>query len=125
MSKIKINIWDRTFELAVTYECYPGEEVLESQKTAFDLFIDADDEIAESLAAAKKYVRKTNGGNLEDEKIENIFKYVMPKNIFVPHSKIRQTVAIMCNYKFDMEHGIAVIFEKGKFKKIDSQDAVL
>ena len=43
--------------------------------------------IEESLAAVKTYVRKTNGGNLEDEKIENIFKYVMPKSILYRTAK--------------------------------------
>ena len=125
MSKIKIDIWDREFDIAVVYECYQGEEILESQKNAFDMFADAANEIAKSLPAIIQYVRKTHNGNLEDEAIDNIFKYVMPKNIFVPHSDKHHTVAIMCNYKFDAEHGIAVVFEKGKFKKVTSQDTVL
>ena len=91
MSKCKITIWDRAFDLSVVYECYAGEEVLESQKEAF----------------------------------ENIFKYVMPKSIFVPHTKKHRIAAIMCNYKFDMEHGIAVVFENGKLKKVGTQDIVL
>lgn len=50
---------------------------------------------------------------------------VMPESIFVPHSKKHRTVAIMCNYKFDMEHGLAVVFENGLFKKVGPQDIVL
>ena len=125
MSKCKINIWDRTFDLNVVYECYPGEEVLESQKEAFAMFEDNTEEITDSLAAVIKYVQKNDGGQLADIAIENIFKYVMPKSIFVPHTKKNRTVAIMCNYKFDMEHGIAVVFENGKFRKVGTQDVVL
>ena len=121
----KITIWDRAFELSVVYECYAGEEVLESQREAFALLEDNAAEVAESLKAVKKYVRKTGAGQLADDAIENIFKYVMPKSIFVPHSKKHRIAAIMCNYKFDMEHGIAVVFENGKFKKIGAQDIVL
>lgn len=87
MSKSKITIWDRAFELSVVYECYAGEEVLESQREAFALLEDNAAEVAESLKAVKKYVRKTGAGQLADDAIENIFKYVMPKSIFVPHSK--------------------------------------
>lgn len=125
MSKCKITIWGRAFDLAVVYECYSGEEVLESQKEAFAMLKDNAKEIAESLEAVKKYVRKTYADQLADNSIENIFKYVMPKSIFVPHTKKQRIAAIMCNYKFDMEHGIAVVFENGKFKKVGSQDIVL
>lgn len=124
MSKCKITIWDRAFDLFVVYECYSGEEVLESQKEAFAMLEDNKKEVAGSLDAVKKYVRKTAGSQLADD-IENIFKYVMPKSIFVPHTKKHRTAAIMCNYKFDMEHGIAVVFENGKFKKVGTQDIVL
>ncbi len=125
MSKCKINIWGRTFELNVVYECYPGEEVLESQKEAFAMFEDNPKEIAESLEAVKEYVYKTNSGQLAGGDIENIFKYVMPKSIFVPHTKKHYIVAIMCNYKFDMEHGVAIVFEEGKLKTVGAEDIVL
>ena len=125
MSKCKINIWERKFELLLMYECYAGEEVLKSQKEAFAMLEDNVTELAGSLDQVKKYVKKTGADQLAGDEIENIFKYVMPKSIFVPHNKKRRTVAIMCNYKFDMEHGIAVVFENGQFKKVGPQDIVL
>ncbi len=125
MNKCKMSIWEREFELPLMYECYTGEEVLENQKEAFAMFEDNAKEVAGSLDQVKKYVKKTGAAQLAGDEIENIFKYVMPKSIFVPHSKKHHTVAIMCNYKFDMEHGIAVVFENGQFKKIGSQDIVL
>ena len=33
--------------------------------------------------------------------------------------------ALMCNFRFDMEHGIAVIFENGAYKDVGPQDMVL
>lgn len=125
MNKCKMSIWERRFELPLMYECYAGEEVLESQKEAFAMFEDNAKEVAESLDQVKKYVKKTGSVQLAGDEIENIFKYVMPKSIFVPHSKKRRTVVIMCNYKFDMEHGIAVVFENGQFKKVGPQDIAL
>lgn len=125
MSKCTINIWERKFELPLMYECYDGEEVLENQKEAFAMLEDNAEEVMGSLEQVKKYVKKTGVDQLAGAEIENIFKYVMPKSIFVPHNKKRRTVAIMCNYKFDMEHGIAVVFENGQLKKVGSQDIVL
>jgi hypothetical protein len=31
----------------------------------------------------------------------------------------------MCNFKFDMEHGLAIVFEDEKLKKIGPQEIVL
>ena len=31
MSKNAFTVWGRDFELDVIYECYPGEEILDSQ----------------------------------------------------------------------------------------------
>lgn len=125
MSKCKITIWDRAFDLSVVYECYAGEEVLDTQKEAFAMLKNNAKEVEESLEQVKSYVLKTGVDQLADDSIENIFKYVMPKSIFVPHTKKNSIVAIMCNYKFDMEHGIAVVFENGKLKKVGPQDIVL
>lgn len=125
MNKCKINIWERAFELSVVYECYPGEEVLDSQREAFDMLKENTSAVTEALDAVKNYVRKTGNSQLVDDPIKNIFKYVMPKSIFVPHNKNHRMAAIMCNYKFDMEHGLAVAFENGQFKKVGPQDIVL
>lgn len=125
MSKYKISIWGRAFDLDVVYECYPGEEVLESQREAFGMFEENAEAISESLEAVKKYILKTSAGQIDDTGMNNIFKYVMPRSLFVPHTKNHRTVAILCNYKFDMEHGIAVVFENGKYKMVGMQDIIL
>ncbi len=125
MNKCKINIWKREFVLPVIYECYDGEEVLESQKEAFSLLKDNINEVNDSLEQVKQYIKETNDSQLIDSEHENIFRYVMPKSIFVPHSTSHFIAAIMCNYKFDIEHGIAVVFENGRFKKVGPQDIVL
>ena len=87
MSKCKITIWDRAFDLSVVYECYAGEEVLDTQKEAFAMLKNNAKEVDESLEQVKSYVLKTGVDQLADDSIENIFKYVMPKSIFVPHTK--------------------------------------
>lgn len=123
MSKSVLKIWGREFELNVVFECYPGEEVLESQRTALEQFCSTD-AIDEALDYAKTYVKNT-ATSLVDSTVDNIFKYVMPKSIYVPHDKNAAKIAIMCNYRFDAEHGIAVVFENGKFKEIGTQDIIL
>ena len=41
MNKTKITIWGRDFELDVSMECYPGEIVLDSQKSALEVLLNA------------------------------------------------------------------------------------
>ncbi len=123
MSKQKITIWGREFDIPAVLECYPGETVLDSQKAALKWLAENGETLDNSLTKVKAYVQK-NAAELKESGVENIFKYVMPKSIFIPHNT-KSTVAILCNYKFDMEHGLAVVFEKGKLASICPQDDIL
>lgn len=124
MSKVKTTIWGREFELPVIVKQFKGKDVTEIQEDAVDqleknmvIFDSAESEV-------EKYILKNGLKENGISEVDNIFKYVMPKSISVPKAK-KRVVALMCNYKFDMEHGIAVIFEDEKFKKIGPQDLVL
>lgn len=49
----------------------------------------------------------------------------MPKYLFIPQDKYTRIVAIMCNYKFDSDNGIAVVFKNEKFDTVGNQDIIL
>ncbi len=118
----KTVIWGRDFELKVVYDCYAGEEILPLQKDAFVEFSNNEELISSSLSNVKKYCIDENRDDIESGQIENIFKYVMPESIFV---KRDGRVALMCRYKFDLEHGIAVVFKGGRIEEVGSQDIIL
>ncbi len=124
MNKEKMNLWNRDFELYISYSCYPGEEITDVQKNAAQEFCKDTSIADDALDELKKYVEKTSDTVVKANEIENIFKYVMPKSIFIPRTNSKM-VAIICNYKFDMENGIAVVFENGKLKEIGPQDIIL
>lgn len=124
MSKVKINIWNREFDLPVSFSCYPGEEILLEQKKALAAFCDEEFPTEGSLKDITKYVEKTAANKLNGMEIDNIFKFVMPKSLYIPRTK-ENVVAIICNYKFDMENGIAVVFKDNKLNKIGTQDIIL
>ena len=123
MTSKKIKIWGRDFELEVKYDCYAGESVLDIQKEAVELF-NSDNITEESLKKIKEYCISKNSREIGNS-IENIFKYVAPKYLFVPRSENKKIVAIMCNYRFDMENGIAIVFKNGQLFQIGSQDIIL
>ena len=70
----------------------------------------------------KQYCITQNKSKIEEDSIENVFKYVVPEKVYVTRDC---RVAIMCRYKFDLEHGIAVVFKNGQFEQIGAQDIVL
>lgn len=124
MNKVKVVLWGREFDIAVSYSCYPGEEITQIQKDALTEFCVKENPADSMLNELKQYVIKTADGKLEGTNIENIFKYVIPKSLYIPRSP-KKMVAVICNYKFDMENGIAVVFENEKLKQIGTQDIIL
>lgn len=116
-------VWGREFKMSIVFQNFPGEEVTSNQEavvsTLEDLQLDA------ALDLLKDYILKWNAEEVESPDIINIFKYVIPKSFLIPREKEKRVVALMCNYKFDMEHGIAVVFENEKIKAVGPQDIIL
>jgi len=118
----KINIWQRDFDIELVYDIFPGETASKEQEDAFSKFISNKKQISDSLVDIEKYCLEENGREIGTDTIDNIFKYVVPESIFV---KRDGRVAIMCKYRFDLEHGIAIVFREGKLEQIGKQDIVL
>lgn len=123
MSKVHVCIWGREFDLGVSYQNYPGEEVTEEQKAALAAVPATDFE--PSRGGVEAYIRKYYAYELGDGDLDNIFRYVMPKTLLIPRTDKECVFAVMCKFKLDMEHGIAVIFEDGEFKEAGPQDLIL
>lgn len=125
MNKISIQIFGREFNLPIEYEHYSNQEILLIQKEAAENLSNAELEIAKAKKYIEEYCLAHNKNNFLSNDIDNIFKYVMPKYLLVKREMNSRVVAIMCNYKFDMEHGIAIVFKNEMFSKIVSQDIIL
>lgn len=123
MNKIEIHIWGRDFELDISYQNFPGEEITHNQELIRSSLSSID--VSESLNNVEQYIMKYNGSEINGNSIDNIFRYVMPKSILITRDDNARIFAIMCNYKFDMEHGMAIVFENEKYKAVGSQDIIL
>ena len=124
MNNMSIDIWGRTFKLPVVIKQFKGMDISDTQRQAVANFkknVTISDSLKEKVEA---YILnnglKENGINT----VDNIFKYVMPISVYVPKEK-RRIVAILCNYKYDMEHGLAIVFENEEYKQVGPQDMVL
>lgn len=125
MTKQNVDLWGRNFDLDLNFDCYTGEEILESQNDAIKAFLDSNDTINDSLDIVKNYCLSKNKAEIGSEDIENIFKFVIPKYIFIQRNEKEHIVSLMCNYRFDPEDGIAVVFKNEHFFKIGKQDIIL
>ena len=121
----KLTIWGREFELRVTFDCFDNEEVLPIQEQALEAFLKAEAAIEDSKKRVENYILNDDYAELETASVDNIFKYVIPTDIYLPRTPDTRTAALLCDYRFDEEHGIAIVYENEKFKEIDTQDIVL
>ena len=120
----KLLIWNREFDLRVVFDSY-DEEVLPIQEQALEAFLKSENTIQESKQQLEKYILNDEYAEIEGNSIDNIFKYVIPTDIYIPRTPETRTVALLCDYRFDEEHGIAIVFENEQFKEISEQDIVL
>ena len=122
-NKVNLTIWGREFELNIVFQNYPREEVTPNQEKVV-LSLETLD-FGLSLNPLEEYILKYNSEDIDASEITNIFKYVMPKSILIPRENEKRVVALMCNYKFDMEHGLVIVFENEKYKTVGPQDIIL
>ncbi len=125
MTKINAAIWGRPFEIDVVFDCYKGEDVLSVQEDALDAIQEKWQVVDAALEPLKKYCVQHDGDQIGSDTIDNIFKYVKPVSLYVMRASKKRVVALMCDYRFDPEHGIALEFENETLRKIAPQDDVL
>jgi hypothetical protein len=126
MNKQSINIWGRDFDLEVVYDCYDNEQILSVQTEALQRFLENAALLSEVKSEVEKYCLVKNATEIGTEFIENIFKFVMPKSIYVQRTVDNsRVVALMCAYKFDVDNGLAVVFKNERLKEVGTQNIVL
>ena len=119
----KMIIWGRELTLDIVYQLFDHKEPTELQIAAWDEF--QKQNVSETaLEPLKQYILSHEGKEKGIEQIDNIFKYVKPISIFIPRSK-EKVAAIICDYKLDPEHGIALVFKNNELSEIGAQDIIL
>lgn len=125
MNKSTVRIWGRNFDLEVYYKKFQGKNVNLSQQEAYDKFLESEDIIEKSYRKVVSYIEDNYKNNLEEDRIENIFRYIIPKTIYIPNDAFKRKIVILCDFKYDIEHGLAIVYENEELVKISSQDDVL
>jgi len=122
----ELEIWGRKLNIKINYDCYDNEEITENQVDSYNKFINNYVDIFEKLYCQLELYCKENYTQELDGKFDNIFKYIMPTSLYIKRSKDdARIVGVMCNFKFEQEHGLVAIFKNEQLEKIDFQDAIL
>ena len=61
----------------------------------------------------------------ENAKKDNIFSYIKPECLFVKRDKENPRIAMICKYRYDLEHGLAVVFSSDGEVTVGMQDIIL
>lgn len=124
INELNISIWERAFLLPVEYDCYDDEVVTDSQKSAVKMLTMHPEWIASAKMQVERFCREEVLKDCENNRKDNIFSYVKPECLFVKH-EAKPRVAIMCKYRYDLEHGLAVVFFADGRIAVGSQDIIL
>lgn len=124
IDKLSLSIWGRVFELPVNYNCYEGETVTEEQIQLINKFIEHSEWIKKSKDIVEDYCKQQVLDDEENQKKDNIFSYIKPMSVFVKHVK-KPRIALICKYRYDEEHGLAIVFDKEGNITVGSEDIIL
>lgn len=124
MGKISMAIGGREFCLDIEYRVYQGKSATSEQQEAVQLFLATEGCLEYSLNNLKEYIKENYANMLDNSHIDDIFKYVIPKTIYVPKQRQKNLVALLCDFELD-DDGIALVFIDGQLSEIGSQDIIL
>lgn len=116
-------IWGREFSIEIVFDVFKGEEILPEQKQALDSFTIIADKILSDSTEIKKYCADHSNGEVTLP-IENIFRFVIPTQLFVTRMTDVRQVVLLCDFKFDEESGCALVFENENLIKICTQEEI-
>jgi len=121
----KLTIWGRDFSLPVEYDCYDDETVTHGQIESLSNLVAHPGWIAEAKRQVEMFCSSQVMEDKENNKKDNIFSYVKPEYLFVKRDEAHPKIALMCRYRYDIEHGLAIVFSFDGIVSVGSQDMIL
>ena len=118
-----IMIWGREFSIDIILGNYDDEPISSSQIDTMKKIDMINWEEAKEKVIS--YIMDEYEEEIGNTLINNIFEYVIPKKIMILSDYESRAFALMCNFRLDIEHGLAVFFENESCKEVGPQDIVL
>ncbi|WP_419058435.1 DUF6985 domain-containing protein [Enorma massiliensis] len=125
MPSLTINLWGRQFNLEIIYDLLDNEEISANQTKALEALTSSWGVVENALEDVKQHCLNDNQNGINDKQLANIFKYVVPQALYICRSEITRVVGLLCAYRFDPEHNLALIFENERLREIGPEDILL
>ena len=122
---LNVEFWGRKFSLNVEYDCYAGEKITLEQIEAVERLRNNISWVDKAKEVVVKYCKAEVDDDDENQKKDNIFSYVKPEAVFVKRDDKKARIALMCKYRYDPEHGLAIVFDRNGAISIGTQDIIL
>ncbi len=118
--------WGCNHKLEIVFDVYDGESILPVQELALDQFVNKIDLLDTVRLSFEEYIKETKPEDVQLDTLENLRKYVAPRSIFIkrPRNSDR-IIAILCEYVYDIEDGIAIVFVNEQLAKVGKQNIIL
>ncbi len=120
------NFLDRGISLNIIFDVFDDEEISLVQKKTYSEFMDNIKEIFnKTFNALKDYCSKNYNISLNET---NFYKYIVPKQIYIKRESNGNNycrLAILCNFKEDVENGLAVVCKNNEIIEVGMQDIIL
>ncbi len=123
INALTMNIWGKEFRLDVEFENEEGEELLLNQIRAFRKFSELKD-LPECLEDVKQYCLRKSFRYIKGKEIDDIFTLVYPLKLYIVRSETRREVILLCQYRYDMENGVAIDFVDEELFKIGNRHMI-
>lgn len=121
-------LWGRKFDLRISYDYYDDDEIPNDMASARDRIFGSWDKVDNALPELKRYCLIQDTDDVErlygSKSIDNIFRIAVPDYLFIQQSAQVRTVALMLNYRFDPEDGLALLFKDEELVSICPQSEV-
>lgn len=124
INNVDITIWGRDYSLPVKYDCYPGEVITEQQISMVSKFIKHPEWIDNAKVMIEKYCKADLIEDDNNKKKDNIFSYIHPHYLYVNRRNQGDAIYLICDYRYDEEHGLAIGFSKDGSIVLGSEDRV-
>ena len=126
MSRIVMSTWGKEITLEVRFDLLDDERISSMQAYALGTIFVSWAVMNGALDALRSYCLEHDGDMLASEcgtaRIDDIFDVVEPYSLFVVRDDSKRSVALMCHYRLDPEHGLALLFENERLTQIGPED---
>lgn len=120
---IPITIFERHFDLDVEYDHYANPSSIKKMDNLLLKFLSHPEWITNCKTKIENYCQEDVFQDKENLKKNNVFSYIKPECLYIKRDAKR--IALLCKYRYDPEHGLAVVFNSDGNVTVGIQDIII